>query len=74
MPAPVFDEVRSGNGLFIAQPGHEQLGQERITVSAQRYVIVRTRRGPFAPASAGGSVQAPFPAGHHEPTESAQSA
>ena len=68
IPAPVFDEVRSDNGLFIAQPGHEQLGQERVTVSAQRYVVVRsrrgTRRGTLSAASAGGNVQAPSPGGH----------
>jgi hypothetical protein len=66
VPAAVYDEVRGDGRLFVARPGHEQLGRELVTANANTYLVVRAQRSarrlpPPAPPALG-SVQARGPA------------
>jgi hypothetical protein len=67
IPVSVYEEVRGDGRLFLARPGHEQLGRERVTANASTYLVVRAQRRargvppPAAPVL--GSVEALEPAG-----------
>jgi hypothetical protein len=44
IPVSVYDEVRGDCRLFLARPGHEQLGRERVKANAYTHLIVRAQR------------------------------